>query len=236
MKAPVRIAMWSGPRNLSTACMRSFSSRADCAVIDEPFYAAYLALTGLEHPMREDVLCGEQDANKVARDLIGPVPGGRSVYYQKHMVQHMVEGIPVGWMDQVTNVFLIRDPARVVASFKAKWDDAGADDFGFAAQGRMFARASDPIVVDAADIRADPAGILRKLCQAIGIGFDPAMLAWPSGPHEADGVWGAHWYNAIWQSTGFASAETSARPEVDWPEVMDPAMEIYEAMRAVRLH
>jgi len=196
--------MWSGPRNLSTAMMRSFSSRSDCAVIDEPFYAAYLDKTGLDHPMRAAVLKGERDGDVVARQLIGPVPE-------------------------------IRDPARVLASYKAKRDEVTLDDLGIRQQVEMFRVAKDPIVIDSADILADPEVALTKLCTAIGIEFDPAMLSWPEGPHACDGVWGQHWYGRIWASTGFAPMDESPRPNVGRPEIMEPAMEIYDAMRAVRL-
>lgn len=231
----LRIAMWSGPRNLSTALMRSFSQRSDCAVVDEPFYAAYLAKTGLDHPMREEILNGEQDAFVVANGLKGSVPNGKTVYYQKHMFQHMIEGMPRDWMNSVRHVFLIRDPARVIASYAAKREDPTMADLGFIQQRELFEVAHEPIVVDAADIRRSPEQILQALCDALGLEFEPAMLHWPKGPHAADGVWGAHWYGAIWETTGFADEETSARPSVDRADLMGPAMEIYEEMHAVRL-
>ncbi len=233
MAEPVRIAMWSGPRNLSTALMRAFSQRGDCTVIDEPFYAAYLEMTGLDHPMRAQVLRGARDPAAVAAGLVGPV--ATPVYYQKHMFQHMISGMPRGWMDHVTNVFLIRDPMRVLASYRAKRAQVTLQDLGISQQMEMFASTQNAIVVDAADILADPAGHLAKLCGAIGIAFDPAMLSWPSGPHPSDGVWGAHWYGRIWDSTGFAPPDVSPRPEVDRPDILGPALEIYDAMRAVRL-
>lgn len=215
--------------------MRSFSSRSDCAVIDEPFYAAYLDKTGLDHPMREAVLKGERDGDVVARQLIGPVPDDKPLFYQKHMLQHMIEGMSRDWMEAVQHVFLIRDPARVLASYKAKRDEVTLDDLGIRQQVEMFRVAKDPIVIDSADILADPEVALTKLCTAIGIEFDPAMLSWPEGPHACDGVWGQHWYGRIWASTGFAPMDESPRPNVGRPEIMEPAMEIYDAMRAVRL-
>jgi len=235
MAEPLRIAVWSGPRNLSTALMRAFSSRSDTSVIDEPFYATYLDRTGLKHPMRDEVLRGERDPEVVAQGLIGPVPGGAAVYYQKHMLQHMVDGMPRGWMGSVRHVFLIRDPARVLASYQAKREEVSLDDLGFRQQAAFFEAEDDPIVLDAADILADPAGMLLKLCTRLGIAFEADMLSWPEGPHKDDGVWGAHWYGRIWASTGFAEPVASDRPEVGRPDIMAPAMEIYEAMRAVRL-
>lgn len=231
----LRVAMWSGPRNLSTALMRSFSQRPDCAVVDEPFYAAYLAKTGLDHPMRSEILEGERDAQRVGDALTAAEFPGKTVYYQKHMLQHMIEGMPRDWMKSVKHVFLIRDPARVIASYSVKREAPTMADLGFVQQRELFEAAHDPIVVEAADIRRAPEAVLSALCEALGIAFTPAMLSWPKGSHPSDGVWGQHWYGAIWNSTGFANEETSVRPDIDRPDLMGPAMEIYEEMHAVRL-
>ena len=208
----MRIAMWSGPRNLSTAMMYSFGARSDCAVVDEPFYAAYLAMTGLDHPLRDEILTAQDnDPGAVAAALTRPIPGGRQHFYQKHMTQHMVPGIPRGWMADVVNVFLIRHPARVLASYAAKRENPTLEDIGFVQQLELFEHAvalgKTAVVIDSADIRADPEGMLRKLCDAIGLGFEPSMLHWSQGGHAQDGVWAAHWYGAVHRSTGFAGAE-----------------------------
>lgn len=122
----MRIAMWSGPRNLSTAMMYSFAARGDCAVVDEPFYAAYLALSGLDHPMRDEILNSQpQDPERVVDTLTASNPDGMQHFYQKHMTQHMLEGVPRTWMKDVRNVFLIRHPARVIASYAAKREESG---------------------------------------------------------------------------------------------------------------
>lgn len=208
----MRIAMWSGPRNLSTAMMYAFGARPDCAVVDEPFYAAYLAKTGLDHPMRGEILASQPtDPVTVAAALTGPIPGGKPHFYQKHMTQHMIADMPRGWMEQAANVFLIRHPARVVASFSAKYDNPTLTDIGFLQQAELFdqvrAAGGDPVVIDSSDIRHAPATMLQRLCAAIGLPFDPAMLSWPTGGHPDDGVWAAHWYGSVHASTGFAPAE-----------------------------
>lgn len=234
----MRIAMWSGPRNLSTALMYSFAQRQDCAVWDEPFYAAYLDKTGLEHPMRAEILAaGEQDADKVISQCLGSIPSEKLHFYQKHMTQHMLPGIDRSWMAKVTNIFLIRHPARVIASYAAKRENPTLEDIGFAQQAELFdevqARGQAAIVVDSHDIRAAPSAMIMKLCQAIGLKFDPAMLSWPRGGNAADGVWAPHWYGAVWNSTGFAA------PEGDLPDlpqafqpICDAAMPFYDRMRA----
>jgi hypothetical protein len=211
------VAMWSGPRNLSTALMYSFAARGDFAVADEPFYAAYLAATGIAHPMREAILASQEtDPEKVISACLAP-PVGAPHGYQKHMTQHMLPQIRRDWLDRLRNVFLIRHPARVVASYAAKRENPAADDLGFRQQAELYdlcvARGLDPVVVDSTDIRRDPAGTLAALCRAIGIGWSERMLHWPAGGHPADGVWAAHWYAAVHRSTGFDAAE-GPLPEV----------------------
>lgn len=230
--------MWSGPRNLSTAMMYAFGNRSDCAVVDEPFYAAYLAATGLDHPMRAEILAAQpQDPAEVVAQLMGPIPGGRAHFYQKHMAQHMLPGVPRDWMAEVVNVFLIRHPARVIASYAATRENPALDDIGFRQQAELFdevkAAGGRPMVIDSHDIRDDPEGMLRKLCDAIGLAFDPAMLRWPAGGHPADGVWAPVWYGAVWKSTGFAGAE-GPLPEVPahLEPVLEAALPYYERLKA----
>jgi hypothetical protein len=201
----MRIAMWSGPRNLSTALMYSFGSRADFTVMDEPFYAAYLAASGVEHPMRSDILSAyETDPARVAKLCTAPVETRH--LYMKHMPHQMLEGFPMDWADDCVHVHLIRHPARVIASYAAKRENPTLDDIGFARQAALYARLGG-VVIDSTDIRADPEAMLRRLCDAIGLNFDPAMLHWHPGPRAEDGIWARHWYGAVHRSTGFAGAE-----------------------------
>jgi hypothetical protein len=237
----MHIAMWSGPRNLSTAMMYAFAARGDCAVVDEPFYAAYLAKTGLDHPMRDAILAAQpQNPTAVIEQLLGPVPAQKAHFYQKHMAQHMIPGIPRDWVPGVVNVFLIRHPARVAASFSAKYDNPTLADIGFVQQVELYeqlvAEGQSPVVIDSADIRRDPSTMLQRLCVAIGLDWTPAMLAWPRGGHPDDGVWAAHWYGAVHDSTGFAPAE-GPPPALDGPRVAlaEAAMPAYERLRAVAL-
>lgn len=210
MSGGLRIAMWSGPRNISTAMMRAWENREDTAVVDEPFYAHYLQATGVNHPGREEVLKSQStDAAEVAAMLTGPIPDGKPIWYQKHMTQHMLPDMPLDWLDQVTNCFLIRDPEQVVASFTIQRPDAAAWELGFEQQARLFDHVCDrlghaPPVIDAADVLKDPRGTLGALCAKLGIPFTDRMLHWPPGPRASDGVWAPHWYAAVERSTGFA--------------------------------
>jgi hypothetical protein len=210
----MRIAMWSGPRNLSTAMMYAFGNRDDFAVWDEPFYAPYLAATGADHPMRQDILATHEcDPQVVARRCIDTIPAQKPHFYMKHMPHHMIDGFPLDWAKDCVNIHLIRNPARVIASYGAKRDQMTFEDIGFAQQASLFDTIGG-LVIDSSDIRADPEGVLKKLCEAIDLSFDPAMLRWPAGSRADDGVWAAHWYNAVHQSTGFAGAE-GALPDLD---------------------
>lgn len=229
----MRIAMWSGPRNLSTAMMYSFGARADFAVMDEPFYAAYLAETGSDHPMKEKIIAAhETDPNKVELTCLAP---GNPHLYMKHMPHHMVDGFPLRWAKECVNVHLIRHPARVIASYGAKRDDVTLDDIGYARQAALF-RDIGGIVIDSADIRADPERMLRKLCQAIDLPFDDAMLSWSAGPRVEDGIWARHWYSAVHKSTGFAGAE-GPLPKLDaqGETLVERAMPYYAEMWDKRL-
>ena len=210
----IRIAMWSGPRNLSTAMMRSFGSRTDTFVTDEPFYGCFLTQTGLDHPMREEVIASMDCAwRSVMHTLSGAPPDGAPIWYQKHM-WHMMVG-PIGYDDFAgfRHAFLIREPERMIASYLKKRETARFEDFGLEKQAEFFERESDrlgraPPVIDANDVLADPAAVLSRLCEALGIAWDPAMLGWAPGRRATDGVWAAHWYNAVEKSTGFGEPDT----------------------------
>ena len=243
--SPRRIAMWSGPRNVSTAMMRSFGARADCAVSDEPFYAAYLAATGLDHPMREAVLAAQPtDWRAVAAAMLGPAPGGRPVWYQKQMTHHMLPEFGRDWIDGVSNAFLIRAPEAVLASYARKRPGPlGLDEIGLPAQLALFDRAADrlgraPPVVDGRDLQADPRRALAALCAALDLGFNEAMLAWLPGRRDSDGVWAPAWYAEVEKSTGFVSPAVEPRFD-DLPDSLKPvaaaARPLYERLARHKL-
>ncbi|WP_420863929.1 HAD family hydrolase [Algirhabdus cladophorae] len=236
----MKLAMWSGPRNLSTAMMYSFANREDFSAVDEPFYAAYLANTGLDHPMREHVMqAQDQSYSSVISSLIQP-NSVNTHQYQKHQTQHMIDGVDRDWMRGVTNVFLIRHPARVLASYTAKRANPTLEDIGFSQQKALFEKVCafghTPTVIDAYDIRRNPEAQLRALCDRIGLDFYPSMLNWPKGPKPFDGVWASHWYGSVHQSTGFAGAEGDlpTLPKEQRP-ILDEALEIYEQLSGYKL-
>ena len=232
----MQLAMWSGPRNLSTAMMYAFASRSDFSAVDEPFYAAYLNLTGLQHPMRDQILQAQpQDPHQVVDSLLGPDPERCPNVYHKHMTQHMIEAIPRDWMLKVTNVFLIRHPARVVASFAKKYPNPKIEDIGFHQQADLFRylvkNGQKPIVINSADIRSNPEQKLRDLCGALSLAFDAKMLKWTKGGQSCDGVWAPHWYGAVHNSTGFDGPEGPI-PELSGHliDLVDHSMAYYEEL------
>lgn len=238
----IRIAMWSGPRNLSTAMMRSFESRADTFVSDEPFYGAYLKATGDPQPLADQVMASmDCDWHRVARAMTGPCPTAAPVWYQKHMAHHMVGPIAHDDLPGLRHVFLIRDPARVVASYAAKRVAVRPEHLGCERQVEFFEREADrlghaPPVVDSGDILRDPAAMLEQLCEALGIAWDPAMLRWEPGIRETDGIWASHWYDAVAASTGFGPPDSENVELDDEAErVADQCRPFYERLAKHRL-
>ena len=201
--------MWSGPRNISTALMRSWGNRPDTAVCDEPFYAHYLAGTGRDHPGAAEVIAHhETDPGKVIARLTGPVPGARTILYQKQMAQHLLDDVDRGWLDEVTSCFLIRDPREMLCSLARNVPEPTLQDTGLPQQVEIFERVRagagrPPPVLDARDVLEDPRRLLSLLCEAIGVEFTEAMLRWPPGRRETDGVWAKYWYDAVESSTSF---------------------------------
>ncbi len=229
----MRIAMWSGPRNLSTAMMYAFGARPDFAIWDEPFYAPYLAATAIDHPMRDEIIAAhESDPQRVAACCSGPVPDGKPHFYLKVMPHQMLEDFPLDWAIGCVNIHLIRHPARVVASYGAKREAVTLDDIGFRQQAQIFDRIGG-LVIDSSDVRADPGCILKLLCSKIGLKFDPNMLKWRSGGHVQDGLWAKHWYGAVHNSTGFAGPE-GPLPELSggYARLVDAALPYYERLAA----
>jgi Sulfotransferase domain len=231
----VRLAVWSGPRNISTALMRSWENRPDCRVVDEPLYAYYLAETGLDHPARDEVIAaGETSWQAVVAELTAPTKG---IYYQKHMTHHLIPQLPRDWIGELTNVLLIRDPAEVVASYLRSRANVTAEDIGLVQQSELYDQlGGTPPVIDAADFLRDPEGYLRWLCRHIGVEFIDSMLHWPAGPRDSDGVWTPYWYDAVIASTGF---EPYRPRHVELHgaalEAAEQSRPVYERLHAVRV-
>ena len=208
-----RIAMWSGPRTVSTALMRAWENRPDTAVTDEPLYAFYLDRTGLDHPGRDAVIASQPTDWRVvlAQQASGPLPDGAVIGYAKHMTHHLLPEVDRSALAPFRHAHLIRDPRELLGSYARVRAEPTLDDLGLRQQAEIFETFGGP-VVDSRDLLTAPEGTLRALCQALGIGFDDRMLAWPAGPRDSDGVWAPWWYAGVLASTGFAPYRPPAAP------------------------
>jgi hypothetical protein len=241
MNDAVRVAMWSGPRNISTAMMRAFENRPDTVVVDEPLYAAYLARTGIDHPARDAVIESQPtDLASAVDGLSVPLPAGRRVHYVKHMAHHVSRDADLRWTLRFRNVLLIRDPVEVVASYVRARASCEPDDIGLPQQGRLSEfwdeHGAEVPVLDAGDFLRAPGAQLRWLCEWLAIPFSGRMLSWPPGPRPSDGVWASHWYGAVWSSTGFEPwRPREAKLSPHDAAVADACQPIYEKLYARRV-
>ncbi len=236
------IAMWSGPRNISTALMRSWENRKDTEVWDEPLYAYYLSRTGLRHPGREAIIAtGESDWSKVIHRCSRAPANGAAVFFQKHMAHHLLPEVDRNWLSKVHNCFLIRDPLEVVNSYARVREQPALADLGFVEQRMIFDQirkhsGTTPLVIDSRDVLENPRSILIQLCEALGLRFCERMLSWPTGPRPSDGAWARYWYGSVEASTGF-SPYVARDIHLSKPlqELAETGMEHYQALYSHRI-
>ena len=237
----IRIAGWSGPRNISTAMMRAWESRPDCCVVDEPFYGCYLLESGAQHPMRDAVIGSQPQTREGVEAQLRAVQN-HPLQYEKHMTHHMPRGIDLSWVVEAKHVFLIRSPARVIASYRQKMPSVSEDDIGIVRQRELYDEVSEilgerPPVLDSADVLANPEGALRTLCEVLEVPWiDGAMTQWRAGTRSSDGVWASHWYGVVEASTGFAAPQTELPVLDPIDEALASRMQVhYEAMAEFKL-
>ena len=229
----MRINMWSSPRNLSTAMLYSWAQRADTTAVDEPIYAHYLRVTGRGHPGDDEVLASQDnDGESVIRDVMLAEYDTPIVFF-KQMAKHLVE-LDWGFLSQFRNVLLTREPHDMLTSLQVRLPDTTLDDTGFpelvAIVDWLVDAGEEPIVVDTKFLLQDPHRVLGELCDRLGVPFDDAMLSWPAGPKEVDGVWAKHWYtDGVHKSTGWAKyvpKDAELLPAV--APVLEEALPLYE--------
>lgn len=237
-----RIAMWSGPRTISTALMRAWENRPDTIVVDEPFYIHYLSVTGAGHPGAEEYVRDyHRDLGTIIESLIGPIPGGRTVFYQKLMAHHLLSGMGRAWIWEMDNCFLLRDPRKMLISLDKVTPNPGLYDTGLPQQVEIFREVRErtgrtPPVLDSRDVLEDPRRLLEALCEQLDLPFLQEMLSWPAGKRDSDGVWAEHWYAAVEKSTGFHPYRRRDEP---LPEYLDDThaacLPYYEELYDARL-
>lgn len=235
----LRICLWSGPRNVSTALMYAFARRADTRVVDEPLYAHYLRVSGARHPGRDDVLAAQDsDGDRVVRDVILGAYD-RPIAFFKLMAHHLVD-LDLAFLDRTVNILLTRDPRDMLPSLINQVPEPVLADTGVGRQcellDRLRALGQDPVVLDARALLADPRDVLEQLTARLGIGFDPAMMSWPAGPIPEDGVWAPHWYHNVHKSTGFGAYHARTEPmPASLQAVYADCKPHYDRLRAVAL-
>jgi hypothetical protein len=239
---PLRLAMWSGPRNISTALMRAFENRADCVVWDEPLYGYYLDATGIDHPGTREIIATQgTDAEAIIAACCGDIPDGKAIFYQKHMTLHLLPQLDRGWLAALDNCFLIREPEAVIASYAAVRSKPTLDDIGFVQQAALFDEvqhrcAQQPLVIDSREFLLDPRAMLTAICEHFEIEFSEDMLCWPAGPRDSDGVWAPYWYDSVWKSTGFAPyRDRIYHLDQHEREIAEQARPYYEKLYRLRL-
>jgi len=237
------IGMWSGPRNISTALMRSFENRVDTTVTDEPFYAFFLRETGTRHPMYQEVINSYDTSwNNVADVLTGSIPNDKDVWYQKLMTHHWVNNQPLKWISSIDNCFLIRNPKKVILSYLKIHDEVSPELLGLPQQLHIFNHAKEqgkkiPIVIDSGDILKNPKLMLRKLCDLLGIQFSNRMLKWPKGFRDSDGIWKEYWYGNVIKTTSFSKPSTREEEFPDkFLDLLDECMHYYRMMKKYKIN
>lgn len=242
MTDAIRISMWSGPRNISTAMMRSFGSRPGCKAVDEPFYAYYLKKTGLDHPMREEVVASQStDWQTVVREITARLNSDTTMLYIKHMTHHILPEIDLDWISSHRNCFLIRNPKQVIASYSQKRSQISTDDIGIKRQLEIFEKVQEqseaaPIVIDMEDILKNPEAMTKRLCEKLDLAWDSKMLSWPKGPRPEDGIWARHWYESVENTTGFSPytpKEITLAPE--YMSLYEEQLPYYDQLRAHKI-
>ena len=236
------IAMWSGPRNISTAMLRAWENRPDTIVVDEPLYAHYLLKTGIEHPGAEEIIAYyETDWRAVVKQITAPLPDGKTIYYQKHMNHHLLHDMDWEWVLKLSNAFLIREPARVIVSMAKVLPSLEISQTGFPQQIALFnylreRTGATPPVIDTQDVLMNPRAILSQLCDQLGVPFMESMLRWPAGKRDTDGIWAKYWYASVEQSTGFMPYEPTASSVPDHlTNLLDECNAIYAQLRSYRI-
>ena len=242
MNDSVRIAMWSGPRNISTALLRSWGNRRDTYVCDEPLYAHYLSRTGYDHPGADQIIAHhETDWRKVVSWLTGPIPDGKTVFYQKQMAHHLIDSVERDWIYGLNNCILIREPLEMLTSLLKIYPEAGLLDTGLPQQLELVdelerRNGRKPLIIDSRDLLGAPGAYLEAICAEVGIGFSEDMLRWPKGPRDTDGVWARHWYSRVYETTGFVPFRSKGETlDDDKRDLLDRCNDIYSTLYEARL-
>ena len=234
------VACWSGPRNISTALMRSWSSRKDTFVTDEPFYAYYLKETQNNHPMRENIINNYySNYDEVVDYLIGKVPNQKKIWYQKHMAHHLIDLSKIDWIKKCENCILLRHPKEVINSYTSKNKLNSVTELGYPQQFEIvkFLKKSNHRfkIIDSVDLLVNPKAVLFDWCESINIKFDQSMLKWEKGSHPNDGIWWKHWYDNVINTSGFQKYQKKdISIENKYDSIYTKSMEYYNYLKGFK--
>ena len=234
------VACWSGPRNISTALMRSWSSRKDTYVTDEPFYAYYLKETQINHPMHEKIINHYlSDYDEIVNHLINVTPNEKNIWYQKHMAHHLIDLSKIDWIKKCENCILLRHPKEVISSYTAKNKLNSITELGYPQQFEIvkFLKGSNQSfkIIDSEDLLKNPKKVLSDWCKSINIKFDESMLQWKKGSHANDGIWWKHWYNNVIETTGFQKYQKKdISIENEYDSIYNDSMEYYNYLKGFK--
>ena len=234
------VACWSGPRNISTALMRSWSSRKDTYVTDEPFYAYYLKETQINHPMHKKIINRYlSDYDEIVDYLINKVPNQKHIWYQKHMAHHLIDLTKIDWIKKCENCILLRHPREVISSYTAKNKLNSITELGYPQQFEIakFLKESNQRfkIIDSEDLLKNPKKILSDWCESINIKFDQSMLQWKKGSHPNDGIWWQHWYNNVIETSGFQKYQKKdISIENKYDSIYNDSMEYYNYLKGFK--
>jgi len=230
------IALWSGPRNVSTALMYSFANRGDVKVYDEPFFGYFLKHTGVWRPSRDEVLAQmEPDFDKVLEGVLKESKSKR--LFLKNMANHL-EGQEMASLKHYDNVILTRKPDSVIASFTRQIEQPTALDLCYAHQLQIIEYLEQEgipyLIVDSDDLRKSPVLELKRLSEFADLPFTDNMLRWPAGARPEDGVWAKYWYHNVHKSIGFMPFEDK---QYAIPEHLQPLYEtVYSQYQQIKAH
>ena len=233
------IACWSGPRNISTALMRSWSSRKDTFVTDEPFYAYYLKETQKKHPMKEEIMKHyPSEYDEVVNYLLSKIPNKKNFWYQKHMAHHLIDFNKIDWIKKCHNCILVRHPRDVINSYTAKNSLKNIEELGYPQQYEIakYLKKFDKrfIVIDSEDLLKNPSKVLSNWCKSINIDFDKSMLSWEKGHHQNDGIWWKHWYDNVINTNGFQKyKKKDINIENQYDSIYNESMEYYNYLKSI---
>ena len=232
----MKIACWSGPRNISTALMRSWSSRMDTFVSDEPFYAYYLKEKKLKHPMYKEIINHYPNTyDKAVNSITGEIPQSKKIWYQKHMAHHLINLDDIEWIKGFHNCFLIRHPKDVINSYIRKNQLNHVDELGYPQEWKLIEylkkNEKNILVIDSSILLKDPRNVLNQWCRKLNIDFDTRMLTWKKGSYPTDGIWWEHWYNNVINTNQFESFnnKSDSIPK-EYQSIYNEALDYYEKL------